>query len=164
MQPERTTRAAQPYAAVALQGGMAEVVGALPEIFSELSAWLATHEIAAAAGAPFITYQSIRMPHCMAVEVGIPTAALAPADGRIHCDELPAGDYLESVYVGHYDGLMDATAALLQWGADHDVEWDMQVREGVEHWAARLESYVTDPTSEPDAAKWQTRLAIKINS
>jgi effector-binding domain-containing protein len=146
-----------------MQGSMAEVIAALPAIWAELSVWLANRGVAAA-GAPFIAYKSIRMPQWLAVEVGIPTATLASADGEVLCGELPAGDFVETLYVGHYDGLLEATAKLLKWGAEQDIHWDMQVRDGAEHWAARLESYVTDPTDEPDPAKWQTRLAIRIDT
>lgn len=162
MQPAINHKAeALPYAAVPVEGSMQEVIGALPQHWPALSAWLAAQGIAPA-GAPFILYRRIAMPDHMAVEIGIPTAEPAAAEGEIVCGELPAGDYVEALYVGHYDGLMQATADLLQWGDKRNVDWDAEMQGAQQVWTTRLESYLTDPASEPNPDNWQTQLSIKI--
>jgi len=161
MQPSISSKAAaQPYAAVAMAGSMEEVVEALPQHWPAVFAWLAARGVAPA-GAPFILYRRIAMPDRMTVEIGIPTATVAASDDTIVCGEMPAGDYVEALHVGHYDGLMQATADLLQWGAEQGVDWDTDSSGNEQVWTARLESYLTDPSTEPDPDKWQTLLSIK---
>ena len=72
---------------------------------------------------------------------------------------LPDGRYAMLLHTGHYDGLRDATAQLLQWGEQHNVQWQ---KDADGRWRARLETYLTDPSAEPDASKWETQLAILI--
>ena len=57
---------------------------------------------------------------------------------------------------------MAATAALLEWGAAHGVEWDKADTPDGERWGARLEIYLTDPRDEPDMNKWVTDLAFRL--
>ncbi len=154
-------RPIQPYAAMAMQGTMEAVVDALPRLWPAVFAWLAERGITPT-GAPFILYRGIFMPDRMSVEVGIPTASVGESDTQVICGELPAGDYVEALYIGHYDGLMQATADLLQWGDEQNLSWDAELLEDKQHWVCRFESYLTDPESEPDPDKWQTQLSIKI--
>jgi effector-binding domain-containing protein len=95
----------------------------------------------------------------MDVEFCIPLATAAPGDGRVQAGTLPAGRYATLIHTGHYDGLRDATRYLLTWGEEQGLRW--QTEPGGE-WRARLETYLTDPSQEPDPARWETQLAILI--
>ena len=64
---------------------------------------------------------------------------------------------------GHPDGLLGATASLLEWASQEDLTWDMTSTPDGERWAARLEIYETDPAVEPDMAKWTTQLAFRLS-
>jgi len=55
--------------------------------------------------------------------------------------------------------LRDATAALKAWVAENGVLWDASDDET--RWGARIESYLTDPTTEPDPEERQTEIAIR---
>lgn len=60
---------------------------------------------------------------------------------------------------GPYDGLVAGNAALRQWAREHGVEfgtWD--TAEG-SAWRARVGHYLTDPSQEPDPAKWEVDVA-----
>jgi len=99
----------------------------------------------------------------MEIDVGVPVATAVEGDNRITVDILPGGRYATLVYTGPYEGLMQATGELLDWGEDKGVVWD-KWPEGSkgEGWRARIENYLTDPRKEPDSAKWQTELAFKL--
>jgi hypothetical protein len=40
--------------------------------------------------------------------------------------------------------------------------WDSWAAGNGEGFGARLESYLTDPQEEPDLAKWETEVAIRL--
>ena len=146
---------------IAVEGPMETILASLPEYWGRLSAHLAALEVHSA-GAPFIRYCTIDMPRWLAVEVGLPMPhPVAPATG-MSCGALPAGRYAEVVHVGPYDGLMQTTAQLLQWGEHHRVVWDCEPTNAGEVWAGRVESYLTDPSQQTDPQQWRTLLSIKI--
>jgi effector-binding domain-containing protein len=66
------------------------------------------------------------------------------------------------VYSGPYDndGLVKATAALLDWAQENHITWQTSMLNDVEWWRARSEFYHTDPAVEPDPEKWQTELVF----
>jgi hypothetical protein len=97
------------------------------------------------------------------IDVAVPVAGAAIGDNRIIADILPTGRYATLIYTGPYGGLMQATADLLAWAERKDIVWDMRpAGPNSEAWRARIENYLTDPTNEPDPAKWQTELAFKL--
>jgi hypothetical protein len=50
---------------------------------------------------------------------------------------------------------MQATADLLAWAEKKGTVWDKwPAGPKSEAWRARVENYLTDPTKEPDPAKW----------
>ncbi|GHO91194.1 hypothetical protein KSF_012420 [Reticulibacter mediterranei] len=53
-------------------------------------------------------------------------------------------------------------AALLNWGAEQRLVWDQWTTEKGDAFGARVESFLTDPADEPDQAKWETEVAIRI--
>jgi len=114
-------------------------------------------------GAPLWRYRVIDMAAKLEIDVAVPVAGAAIGDNRIIADILPAGRYATLIYTGPYEGLMQATADLLAWAAKKGIVWDMRPA-GLngEAWRARVENYLTDPTKEPDPAKWETELAFKL--
>lgn len=65
---------------------------------------------------------------------------------------IPAGKALMIAYQGDYDGTMEAHLAME----------DMLQANGMEVRDAVIEEYVTDPTQEPDTAKWLTNIIYPI--
>jgi len=108
-------------------------------------------------------YRVIDMAAKLEIDVAVPVAAAVIGDNRIVADILPAGRYAILIYSGPYEGLMQATADLLAWAEKRGIVWDKQpAGPKGEAWRARVENYLTDPTKEPDAAKWETELAFKL--
>ena len=64
-------------------------------------------------------------------------------------------------HYGHVDQLKDANAALVTWAAEQEITWDMSIADDGQHWACRLETYLTNPSEQPDPHQWRTRIAMK---
>jgi effector-binding domain-containing protein len=158
--PQLVERSAQPFVAIRSEVKPTELSQAIDSAFSRLFAWLGEAGIPPA-GAPFIRYKVVDMERKLHVELGVPIAAPVEASGDIHAGSLPAGRYAVSIHQGPYSGLRDANAALLQSAKQLGVEWDTTPTPDGEAFAARLETYLTDPSKERDPAKFQTELAIK---
>jgi effector-binding domain-containing protein len=79
-------------------------------------------------------------------EIGWPLDA--PLDGGtdLEARELPSGPAAVVTYFGPYDGVGEAYEAIMAWCREH----------GREPSGSPWESYFTDPTAEPDPAKWRT--------
>ena len=124
--------------------------------------WLERKGVAPA-GAPFWRYLIIDMEAKLEIDVAVPVATAMTGDGRIIADVLPAGRYAVLVHTGPYDDLIEVTAVLLAWAEEKGLVWDKwSTGPRGEGWRARIETYFTDPTEEPDPAKWETELAFKL--
>lgn len=165
-EPKIEWRAAQPYAAIRRPVTMRtipEIADRIPEVF----AWLAARGIEPA-GAPFLRYHVIDMERHMDIEAGVPVAApididgAGDEDGDVISGVLPEGRYVTVTHIGHFDKLIDVTAALLDWAARAGLAWDMTETGDVQEWACRLEIYKTDPRTEPDMSTWETELAFRL--
>jgi effector-binding domain-containing protein len=159
-EPKVEDRGAQPYAAIRTQVTMQELDTAIPQRLGEVFAWLA-HQGVAPAGAPFVRYLVIDMEALLDIEVGVPVAAALSGDDRISAGVLPAGRYASLVYTGIDIGIK-ANWALLKWGAEKGLVWDTWKTEKGDAFGARLESFLTNPDEEPDRAKWETEVAIRL--
>jgi effector-binding domain-containing protein len=159
--PKLSQRPAQPYVAIVAEMPMAELAGAVDGLFAALFAWL-SETGRQASGAPFIRYNRIDMASTLELEFGVPVAAPAEGSGRVTAGTLPAGSYATVLYQGPYDGLFGANAALIDWGRHNGIAWDAAPSAAGDRFACRLETYLTDPRTEPDASKWQTEVAIKV--
>jgi effector-binding domain-containing protein len=158
--PEIVLRAEQPYVAIRSRVTMAGL-GGLGARFAEVFGWLGAHGLAPA-GAPFFKYNVIDMMRELEVEAGVPVAAAVDGDGQIVSGVLPAGRYATVMHAGHPSGLQEATKALLDWADGLGLTWDMSPDDNGDRWGSRLEIYLTDPSQEPDMAKWQTELAFRL--
>ena len=158
--PEITDRPEQPYVAIRAHVTMSQL-GEVAHRLGDVFGWLAAHDLAPA-GPPFFRYNVIDMERQLEVEVGVPVATVVNGDDQVISGVLPAGRYATVINVGPPDALVGPTAALLDWAAEHGLQWDMTVGDDGERWGARLEFYLTDPDQQPDMTKWETQLAFKL--
>ena len=157
--PQIETRSAQPYVGIGASVTMQNFASAIDGTLAELRAWLIERELAASLGPPVFRYVRFASGDRMDVEFCMPLAAPTAGDSRVTAGELPAGRYVTVLHTGPYDGLRDATAHLLDYAKQQGLRWDV---DATGEWRARLETYLTDPSQEPDPSKWQTQLAIKL--
>jgi effector-binding domain-containing protein len=160
MAPSIVERAEQPYVAVSGLVTM-QTIGAIADRLPEVFGWLAARGLEPA-GAPFLKYDLIDMEQRLEVEVGVPVAAAATADGEVRAGVLPAGRYATVTHVGHPDELVEATASLLAWAAEQGLAWDLTETPEGQRWGCRLEVYKTDPAEQPDMSKWETELLFRL--
>ena len=170
-EPEVVERAAQPYVAIGARVTMQTIGAVLPELHPLVFAWLAERGVSPV-GDPFWKYNVIDMERELEVEVAAPVATAVDGDDRVLAGVIPSGRYatlspwlLSATlrYTGHPDGLVGATASLLEWSAQQGLTFDARPAEGGDRWGARLEIYETDPAVEPDMTKWTTQLAFRLS-
>jgi hypothetical protein len=106
-------------------------------------------------------YHVINMAAKMDVELGAPVVTPLQGDGRVTAGVLPAGRYAALVYTGVKRGV-EANATLLRWGAEQGLKWDKWDTAQGEAFSGRVEYYLTEPDNEPDPAKWETEVAIRL--
>jgi effector-binding domain-containing protein len=161
-QPQVDEREPQPYVAIPLRVEMAGGFGdAIESGFAELSAWLKEQGVEPA-GPPFIRYLLIAMDGELEIELAVPVAPDVTSDGRVRADILPGGRYATLLHVGPYDELVASNAALQDWAEEQGVVWDSWETAEGSAWRGRVEHYLTDPTSEPDPAKWKVEVAYLV--
>jgi effector-binding domain-containing protein len=158
--PRIVERAEQPYVAVSGRVTM-QTIGTIADRLPEVFGWLGARGLEPA-GAPFLKYDLIDMERQLEVEAGVPVAPAAAAEGEVIAGGLPAGRYASLTHVGHPDGLVEATAALLDWAARQGLAWDMTETPEGQRWGCRLEVYKTDPAEQPDMSKWETELLFRL--
>jgi effector-binding domain-containing protein len=158
--PRIIERAAQPYVSITglvTMRTIPEIADRMPEVFG----WLAGRGVEPA-GPPFFKFNLIDMERELEIEVGVPAAGALDGDDVVRPGVLPAGRYASLTYVGHPQELIDATATLLDWGAEQGLAWDKHPTDRGERWGCRLELYKTDPAVEPDMHKWEMELAFRL--
>lgn len=164
--PTIVDRVEQPYLAASAFVTMESIGSRLPLLLSTVFDHLGSHGLAPA-GPPFWRYVVIDMARQLEMQVGVPVAEASSTDASVDDEQLragvlPAGRYVTTVHTGHPSELMQATAELLSWAAQQDLSWDMTRAADGEHWGCRLEEYLTDPATQPDMSRWQTRLAFRL--
>lgn len=157
-EPQIQARAALRYAAIPMTVTMDSISDAVDQAFPELFGWLAGNGLAAS-GPPFIRYLVIDMAAEMEIELGVPVDAPVAGSGRVRPGVLPEGRYAVLRHAGPYDGLIASNAALQQWAHEHGIEFDAWDTPTGTAWRARAEHYLTDPSKEPDPAKWEVDIA-----
>jgi effector-binding domain-containing protein len=159
-EPKLDNRNAQPYAGIRTQVSMQELSKLIPQLLGETFGWLGQHGIAPV-GAPFIRYHVIDMAANMDIEIGVPVASAVSGDGHVSAGVLPAGRYGSLVYTGVSNGI-EGNKALLDWGAAKGIKWDTYESDKGDGFGARYETFLTNPDDEPDPAKWETEVAIRL--
>ena len=158
--PEIETRTEQPYVALRARVSMAGIA-AFAVRTGEVFGWLGDRGLTPA-GPPFLKFNVIDMARELEIENGVPVAAPVNGDDLVVAGILPAGRYATVTHTGHPSELVEVTGALLDWGAEQGLTWDVSPSGDGERWGARLEFYLTDPAGEPDMSKWQTQLAFRL--
>jgi effector-binding domain-containing protein len=158
--PKLEERAAQPYIGIRTLATMQELSTVIPQTHMEIFGWLRKQGIAPT-GAPFIRYYVIDMEGQMDIELGVPVASALPNYDRISSNVLPAGRYASLIYTGVMNGI-EGNGALLDWGAAQGLVWDKWDTEQGDAFGCRFESFLTDPKDEPDLAKWETEVVIRL--
>jgi effector-binding domain-containing protein len=166
-EPSIVDRAEQAYAGITRtvrMSTMSQIADRIPLVLDHLG-----RAGIVPAGPPFLRYFVIDMDNELVVQAGVPVDADDVArignragDDTVCAGTLPAGRYAEVLYRGHFDGLVEATSALLNWAADQGLAWDMQPSDAGDVWGCRLERFLTDPMEQPDPNQWETTLTFRL--
>jgi effector-binding domain-containing protein len=160
-EPRIQERAMQNYAGIGATVTMESIGSTIDQMFPELFGWLAGNGIPPA-GPPFVRFLVIDMDADLRIELGVPVDEPVEASERVRPGVLPSGRYAVLRHIGPYDGddgLITANAALQDWAGKEGVEFDVSDGPEGSIWGGRIEQYVTDPSREPDPAKWETGVA-----
>jgi effector-binding domain-containing protein len=161
-EPQIQARPAQHYAAIPATVTMEGISGAVDDAFPALFGWLAGQGIAPS-GPPFIRYLVIDMAAELDIELAAPVAAPVRGSGQVRPGILPPGRYAVLRHAGSYDGLVAGHAALQEWAREHGTALDSRDTARGTAWGCRAEHYLTDPSAEPDPAKWEVDIAYLIS-
>lgn len=159
-EPHLDERAGQNYAGIRARVPIRKMKKVIPPALNELFGWLASRGIEPA-GAPFVRFLLINMEALMEIEMCVPTTAPITGEGHINTGWLPAGRYAALTYRGVSNGF-EANGALLNWGAQQGLTWDVRNLPEGDAFGGRFETYLTDPDDEPDQKKWQVEVAIRL--
>ncbi len=159
-EPKLEDRNEQHYVGIRTEVPMRQLPEVIPQLLGEVFAWLGKQGIAPA-GAPFIRYHVIDMKAKLDIELGVPVATAVSGDDRVSAGVLPAGRYASLVYTGVKNGL-EGNRVLIDWAKENGIAWDRWATDKGDAFRSRIESYLTDPAEEPDQAKWETEVAIKV--
>jgi hypothetical protein len=160
-EPKLEDRAEQPYVAIRTQAPVSDLGnGMIPRLQDEVLDWLGQKGIAPA-GPPLMRFHVIDMPSRLDIELGWPVASPIGGEGHIVAGALPAGRYATLVYTGVANGV-PANKLLIDWAREQGIEWDHWDTPEGDAFRSRYESLLTEPTDEPDPAKWETEVAIKL--
>jgi effector-binding domain-containing protein len=114
---------------------------------AEVRAALAAQNVAATG--PWFTYHHRMDPEVWDFDIGVPIATPIAPTGRVKNGELPAATVARTVYHGGYEGLGEAWPKLDAWIAT----------QGRQAAASLWETYLTDPSTTLDPAKYETELS-----
>ncbi|GAB1422570.1 GyrI-like domain-containing protein [Anaerolineales bacterium] len=134
--------------------------GIIPQLLDEVWVWL-EKQGEQASGASLMRYYVINMEGQLDVELGWFVDKPLKGEGRIQARTLPAGRYASLIYTGAGNGVK-ANGALIEWAKQQSMEWDRWDDEAGDAFRARYEVYLTEPDDEPDPAKWETEVCIKL--
>lgn len=102
------------------------------------------------AGPPCAIYY--RVDSILDIEWIIPTQQQVNASGNVKAGKFPAGKILKADYYGPYEASEPANKALEKYAANKNMTLQAPVRE----------IYITDPTKEPNMARWLTYIIREV--
>lgn len=147
-EPKIVTKPAQPYAAIVLEVTQPEIPQKAPPLIGDVIAWLKKRGVEPT-GAPFFNYMSFKPGGRMTMQVGMPTATVAKAEGGVTTGTLPGGRYASVTHTGPYHELHEANMALDAWTKKEGHRLDGNVAGDEFRDATRMEIYHTDPGVDP---------------
>jgi effector-binding domain-containing protein len=160
-EPRLGDRPEQPYVGIRTVVRWEQLPTVIPQLIGEVFGWLTQRGIAPN-GAPFIRYHVINMESELDIAIGVPVAAPVEGNGRVFRSALPAGRYATVIHVGPYDKLVETNARLIDWAGSRGIALDRWNDPKGDAFAARYEAYLTNPQEEPDLAKHETEVGIKV--
>jgi len=158
--PKLEDRNAQNYVGMRMQAPVQSLKDVIPQLLGEVFGWLGQHGIQPA-GAPFMRYHVINMSADMDFEIGVPVASAVSGDSRVCAGVIPAGQYVSLVYTGVENGF-EGNKKLIDWASAKGIKWDRWDDKNGDAFRSRIEYFLTDPATEPNPAKWETEVAIKV--
>ena len=159
--PHLVTRSPQPYVFIARTLAMKDLNGAMRHAFAELRRWCERSH-ADPAGPPFVRYAVVDMPDALQVEFALPSATPSSDAGTLERGLLPAGEYAQIGFKGHFQHLVDVNAMLIGWARFKGIDLDMKRAPAGDEFASRIEIYKTNPDREPDPRRWESEFLIKV--
>jgi effector-binding domain-containing protein len=159
--PKIEQRKEQPTVGIRVRVPMSELPTVIPQTHGEVMDWLKQQGVKPS-GPSIVRYHVIDMPNELDIEMAWPVAQPMKSSGRVIADVLPAGRYAFVLYTGDYSGLMPANGVLVDWAKANGIEWDRWDDPKGDAFRSRYENYIIDPGDDPDPAKWQTEVAIKL--
>ena len=160
-EPKIEYRTEQPTMGIRVQITIEEMgSGIIPQLHGEVMAYL-QQQGTGPDGPPYMRFYVINMPGKMDIELGWPVANPLPGNDRVKPGVIPVGRYASLIYTGITNGIA-GNKALIDWAAENGLAWDRWGDPAGDAFAARVEFYLTDPDDEPDMAKRETEVAIKL--
>ncbi len=149
---EETILPAQTVALIRDSAGPKDYEQVMGRGFGELTAYTKTNKISCK-GYPFAIYiKWDSVTQFSVFDIGIAIETPANPSGRIRIENLPEQNVVMAYYYGPYDKTYSAYMAL-----------DQYVRQSeLEETGGPWEIYVTDPMTEKDTLKWETRIAFPV--
>lgn len=114
-----------------------------------------------AVGPVFFKYNFINMPE-LELDFAAPVAGSVSPGANLVLGTLPAGRYAELTALGHYDRLIEANAALIDWARNNGIPFDVDETPEGDWFAGRMEIYLNSPEEEPNSDKWETIVSIRL--
>lgn len=131
--------------------GQADLAEAMGRIFRAVSEVLAKQGVKPS-GSPFARYHSFG--ETVDLEVGMPVSSPIQPDGKVTPSKLPAGPVAIAVHAGPYESLSQTYDAVESWIRSS----------GRTPTGGPWEIYLTDPSSEPNPAKWLTEILWPVSN
>ena len=160
--PKIEPRPAAYYAGIRMKVPM-QFEHLLPSAWADVAAWLQGQGIAIDQPA-IIRYHTTEMDRLLDIDVALITPHLLRPSGKFVTGELPAGDYAVLDHYGPYDddGVYQANVKIVNWAKANNIRWDVDLRDGVEWWASRVEWYFNDPDTDLNPQDYRTELTFKV--
>lgn len=130
----------------------------IPVLMGELCNWMEQHNVTPS-GAMFLRFHTIDMPERIDVEAALPVDDTPIAEDAISTGTVPAGRYATLIYTG-VENAVAQNRRLIEWIAAQGEAMDYERRDDGDHFAARIETLMSDPEDLPAQSQWQ--IAIKL--
>jgi effector-binding domain-containing protein len=128
----------------------------MQETMPKVGAYAITHNISFS-GSPFVLYHKWDEANDAVIfSTAIPTSTkIIAEEATILTGQMPAFKAVKTTLIGDYQNLKEAWETTMNYIEQNNLE---MVEDGI-----MMESYLTDPASTPNPAKWQTEIYIQIN-